>query len=198
MHDDDERFVRTIAAKARRIPPASSDLDRRIMAAVRVAHESGRRRWLARLTAPRTVRVSPLAAIGYAAGLVALVLLGERVLRGHLRGPEAGESPYAAAPAAGARAGEAFRTVRFVLLAPQAASVAVVGDFNHWSSTATPLRPVGGNGVWTVDVPLTAGRHEYAFVVDGARWVSDPAAPQAPVADFGAPNSVITVTPELS
>jgi hypothetical protein len=198
MHDDDERFLRTIGAEARRIPPASSDLDHRSMAAVRVAHRSERQGWLARLAAPRTVRVSPIAAIAYAAGLVAVVLRGERALHGHTGGPAVRESPYAAAPAAGAPAVEAFRTVRFVFMAPQAASVAVVGDFNHWSATATPLRTVGSNGVWTVDVPLSAGRHEYAFVVDGAQWVADPAAPQAPVADFGAPNSVITVMPELS
>jgi 1,4-alpha-glucan branching enzyme len=56
-----------------------------------------------------------------------------------------------------------------------------------------PLRPTADGAVWSVTVPLTPGRHEYAFVVDGTDWVPDPAAPPAPGADFGEPNSVVTV-----
>jgi hypothetical protein len=43
-----------------------------------------------------------------------------------------------------------------------------------------------------VEVPLEPGRHEYAFVVDGERWLADPAAPTTG-GDFGTPNSVVTV-----
>ena len=42
-------------------------------------------------------------------------------------------------------------------------------------------------------VPLDAGRYTYSFVVDGARWLRDPAAPAAPGDDFGRPSSVILV-----
>jgi hypothetical protein len=51
--------------------------------------------------------------------------------------------------------------------------------------------PTGGT--WSVVVPLSAGRHEYAFVVDGKQWLPDPSAPLAPVDGLGAPNSVVLV-----
>jgi 1,4-alpha-glucan branching enzyme len=44
---------------------------------------------------------------------------------------------------------------QFVLIAPGAASVTVVGDFNDWSMSATPLERAGG--VWSVAVPLGPG-----------------------------------------
>ena len=84
--------------------------------------------------------------------------------------------------------------IEFVVLAPGATSVHLVGDFNEWDTAATPLRATERAGVWSVKVPLPAGRHEYAFVVDGQRWMPDPAAPRAPGDDFGTPNSVVTVT----
>ena len=49
------------------------------------------------------------------------------------------------------------------------------------------------SGLWTLDVPLPPGRYQYAFVVDGRRFVADPAAPRAVGDDFGQPTSVVTV-----
>jgi 1,4-alpha-glucan branching enzyme len=79
-----------------------------------------------------------------------------------------------------------------VLVAPEAASVVVVGDFNDWLAGATPLEAVNG-GLWAVTVPLTPGRYRYAFLVDGSTWVPDPGAPRALNDDFGRPNSVLTL-----
>jgi len=84
--------------------------------------------------------------------------------------------------------------IQFVLVAPDAASVSLVGDFNHWDSAAMPLRE-GADGVWSVVVPLARGAFTYSFVVDGDEWRADPAAPAAP-ADFGRPSSVLYVSPE--
>jgi len=42
---------------------------------------------------------------------------------------------------------------------------------------ATPLVRTTANGMWTATLKLPAGQHQYAFVVDGVRWVPDPAAP---------------------
>jgi 1,4-alpha-glucan branching enzyme len=69
--------------------------------------------------------------------------------------------------------------------------VALVGDFNDWDATATPLR--SASGAWSVAVRLVPGRHSYAFVLDGVRWIADPLAPPAPDDDFGSPGSVVTV-----
>lgn len=83
--------------------------------------------------------------------------------------------------------------VRFVLTAPDAHTVGVAGTFNQWDASVTPLvRTEAAGGVWTATITLPAGQHQYAFVVDGARWVPDPAAPA--VADgFGRRNSVLTL-----
>jgi hypothetical protein len=41
-------------------------------------------------------------------------------------------------------------------------------------------------------VALTPGRHEYAFIVNGSRWVADPLAVKSSD-DFGTESSVIRV-----
>jgi hypothetical protein len=83
-------------------------------------------------------------------------------------------------------------TVRFVLFAPEAQQVALAGTFNQWDAGATPLVRTGAPGVWTATLTLPAGQHQYAFVVDGARWVPDPAAP-AVDDGFGRRNSVLAL-----
>ena len=83
--------------------------------------------------------------------------------------------------------------VRFTLEIPGSSRVALVGDFNDWNPDATPLAPAGPSA-WTVTIPLPPGRYRYTFVVDGSRWVADPAGAAAPD-DFGQPTSVITVIP---
>ena len=89
--------------------------------------------------------------------------------------------------------------VRFVLQADNARRVALVGDFNGWTAGATQMTPTARPGVWTVDVALPPGRHEYAFVVDGSRWMADPLA-TVQHDDFGTESSVVTVgrTPQAT
>jgi hypothetical protein len=82
-------------------------------------------------------------------------------------------------------------TVRFVLLAPDAQRVSVAGTFNQWDPLAAPLARAG-SGVWTATLTLPAGQHQYAFVVDGASWIPDPAAP-AIDDGFGRHNSVLAL-----
>lgn len=84
--------------------------------------------------------------------------------------------------------------VSFQLEAPGAAGVALVGDFNDWDPAATPMRRGTSHDTWTVSLPVTRGRHVYGFVVDGHRWMPDPAAPLAPEDGFGTASSVIVVS----
>lgn len=90
------------------------------------------------------------------------------------------------APAAG-------NALQFSLYAPQAQNVALIGDFNGWGSTAEVKLTPSGNGTWSVTVPLPAGRYQYAFLVNGQRWVTDPRAEQHVKDDFGRQNAVITI-----
>ena len=80
---------------------------------------------------------------------------------------------------------------QFVLVAPQASSVALVGDFNDWDPARSPMRTA--QGVWATTVPLAPGRYRYAFLVNGVEWRADPGAPDAHDDEFGMPSSVITV-----
>ena len=83
-------------------------------------------------------------------------------------------------------------TVRFVLVAPGAQHVSLAGTFNHWDPRATPLVRAGSGDLWTATLSLPPGQHQYAFVVDGTRWVPDPTAP-AIDDGFGRRNSVLTL-----
>jgi anti-sigma factor RsiW len=82
--------------------------------------------------------------------------------------------------------------VRLVLIAPDAETVSVAGDFNGWDPGRSPLER-GDSGVWTALVPLEEGRYQYMFFVDGQRWVADPLAAESSSDGFGAQNSVIDV-----
>ena len=81
---------------------------------------------------------------------------------------------------------------QFVLVAPRAASVALVGDFNDWDPARTPMR-TSRDGLWATVVPLAPGRYRYAFLINGREWRADPSAPAALDDEFGAPSSVVTV-----
>ena len=84
--------------------------------------------------------------------------------------------------------------IRFKLTLPSTASeVAIVGDFNGWDEHATPM--VRDGGAWSVSVPLAPGRHVYAFVIDGTRWLVDPLAPQVPDTGFGPANALVVDGP---
>ena len=81
--------------------------------------------------------------------------------------------------------------LQFVLVAPQAASVTLVGDFNDWDPARSPMQTA--HGVWATVVRLTPGRYRYAFLVNGVEWRADPSAPAAKDDEFGTPSSVVTV-----
>ena len=48
--------------------------------------------------------------------------------------------------------------------APQAESVELAGDFNHWKPFPMQRR---GDGWWFLQVMLGQGHHQYRFLVDG-------------------------------
>jgi hypothetical protein len=131
------------------------------------------------------VRVTPLRGLALAAGLAAVALVSADLLAG--RGRATGASRDVAARH------DTVYVVRFVFAASHVSSVALVGDFNRWDVNAHRLAPAGAGGVWTASVPLPPGRHEYAFVIDGTRWVADPTATASLSDEFGGESSVITV-----
>lgn len=141
--------------------------------------------WRAKLT----IGVGPLAGLAAAACLVVAVLVGGR--KSNVDAPRAADGRVAATPAPATRV-DTVQLVRFVFVATDARSVALVGDFNGWDRSAVRLTR-SGSGVWSATVRLPAGRHEYAFLVDGERWVADPNAPSSIEDEFGVESSVVTV-----
>jgi hypothetical protein len=137
-----------------------------------------RRRW--------TVAITPLGGLALAAGLAGLLFSAQLV--GRRAAAPASSDTVAAALASAVRG----QLTQFVLVAPGASEVSLVGDFNDWNISATPLVRAEGDGVWHVTVPLAPGRYRYAFVVNGAVWQRDPESPPAED-EFGRPNSVVTV-----
>jgi Carbohydrate-binding module 48 (Isoamylase N-terminal domain) len=194
MLDDEFGFdpaLEHVVAVARRPVAVDPAAKRRLLVAVRAeARPSrGQARW-AWLTDARSLRLSPVAGAALAAGLVGVgVLLGLDLASPRLvADPPSEQQQPLVQTRDSARDG-----VKFVLVAPQAARVSLVGDFNRWDPAATPMERTPTGGTWSVVVPLSAGRHEYAFVVDGKQWLPDPSAPLAPVDGLGAPNSVVLV-----
>ena len=184
MKQSDEEFLESVAKSLRAPVRASEGFEARVMAAVRNPEQSGILAWVVR---PRVLRLSPLAGLAAAAGIALAVLSLDRA------GLQREQSQVAVAPPTAAATVDTVQLVQFMLVAPNAQTVSVVGDFNDWDPTATPLREAADAGVWTITVPLAAGRHQYVFMVNGNRWTPDPAAPLAVEDSFGMPNSVITV-----
>jgi hypothetical protein len=148
--------------------PAMS-VEARVMAEVRRMSGPTLRRRL--FTWPRLATVG----LTLAAGLAAILLIPR--------------SPEPLAP--GASEGIA----QFVGHFPGARSVEVVGSFNNWSRGLLHLRDENHDGIWRAAAVLPAGQHEYMFVVDGERWVTDPLAGRFVDDGFGAgqENSVLIV-----
>ena len=66
------------------------------------------------------------------------------------------------------------KPTNFFCAAPEAQSVAVVGDFNDWRPHVH-LMQQQTDGSWHLQIPLNHGHHHYAFLVDG-KPVLDPRA----------------------
>jgi|SRR5690349_1521551 len=84
---------------------------------------------------------------------------------------------------------DTFDLVRFALRTRGASRVVLAGDFNGWSTTATPMsRSASPNAErWAAVVALRRNDRRFAFLVDGTRWVR---APRAAVhRDIRAPGS---------
>jgi hypothetical protein len=195
VHEHDDLKIESIARELRQPVRVSASLDARIMRAVRELPRHARASLWSRLTTPRRVTIMPLSWGMLAASLAMFALLGAAHAYQDVH--------RAAAPIAKAlfpktdKTQPAQQRVQFVLVAPDAKKVAVVGDFNGWDASHAEFQATHtGGGVWSVTARVPVGHHRYSFVVDDSVWVADPIAPRAADNDFGVPNSAIVVSQE--
>ncbi len=192
MDDERDELIERVAAALRRRQSHARPAISRILTTV----EGRPRRWWRAVTWP-----SAPFSLAVTVSLAAAALLLGFVSRDAAERPER-DRQLAALPAARplslvpvARvAGEPMRIpVQFTLRDVRASQVVLVGDFNYWSTDATPLERGAVDGTWSVTLPVTPGRHVYAFLIDGTTWMTDPRAQTARDLDFGRENSVLIV-----
>jgi hypothetical protein len=178
------RFAAAVGLYATGLNPPSADLDERVLAAAR--SRAARRAWWRWFVQPRRIVVRPVLA---AAAAVVLVVLSAVVAR--LAGPT--HAPVASQPRTASATGSVL--VRFEYVAPAAHQVTLAGSFNGWNDSTIAFTRGTQPGVWSVTVALPPGEYQYLFVVDGERWIPDPAAHAQVEDDFGQRNSLLVVGP---
>jgi hypothetical protein len=188
----DAAFADRVAEPLRAPERAHPSFEKRLMER---AHMEGRTLYPVRSSShsswwrnERVIRLSPRMGVAIAAGVSAIIALSS-VAVGSLI---SAHSQRTSQTAQAGIARDTVQLVRFVFVDSGAASVTLVGDFNEWTRGATELKRSGAPGVWAVSVALTPGRHEYAFIINGSRWVADPLAVKRSD-DFGTESSVIRV-----
>jgi hypothetical protein len=182
-----DRLQAALEDYAAGLTPPGPDLDRAVMAAVRAGRRPRHRpAWT--WAFERRLEIRPAFALAAAVALVIASVTLTTLVRPSARPP--------VRPVAG-QSGEGAQGVliRFELSAPDARRVALAGSFNAWSDSLTPFVLNPATGIWTVTVLLPPGEHQYLFVVDGDRWIPDPAAHAQVQDEFGQTNSLLVVGP---
>ncbi len=174
LRSEAESWARLLADVRETAPAgAPAGLEHRVLSAI--SDRRGRPAWIDWLIRPRPISVSPAAAVLATAALVTILLLP---LGRESADVQADRQVY----------------VQFVVDAPAAETVHLVGDFNEWQPTVA-LEDPDGDGVWSGRVPLHPGVHEYMFVIDGSAWVTDPNASSYQEDGFGQRNALVAVSP---
>ena len=196
MIDERDELIERVAGALKPLPQQNA----RAMAQILVAVRARRAQAPSRLTLVLEWMRQPTVSVASAGLLAAAALAIGFVTRGALSTPDERVLPTAASPSASVpaiAAANAPNEVRAVPVpitfdAADAKSVSIVGDFNDWDGTASPLTRFGANGPWTATVKVMPGRHLYAFMVD-SKLVVDPRAPHTRDLDFGGDASVLMV-----
>ena len=92
--------------------------------------------------------------------------------------------------------GESKCKVTFSLSRDSAGSAGtahVVGDFNHWEPSATPMKKLK-DGSFTATITLTKNNeYQFRYLLDGERWENDLNADKYVSNEYGSENSVVVI-----
>ena len=81
--------------------------------------------------------------------------------------------------------------VVFELPTGAAGTVHLCGEFNEWSTTATPLAR-SDDGVWRTTLDLEPGRtYRFRYLIDGERWENDWVADEYTANPYGSDDSIV-------
>lgn len=185
MHDEvlseseraEENRLRELLSVMKDDTPARAGFRASVLRAIERERPPLWKRALAWWLEPHPVRIRPaVGALAMASAVLLFLWSGQ--------GPD-GEPADVSAPIQ--------MVTRFVLVAPEASSVRLTGDFVGWSAEGIALEDPRGTGIWSADVPLQPGVYQYTFVVNGTEWVPDPRAVSQVDDGFGQLNSVVIV-----
>lgn len=198
-HDEEfDPFVAEIARELKRPVALDARFDARVMAALEPAvipisvHRAAARPWYRRTFSVSLSQVAGLAAAAALVGVVAMNVVKPGTTPGAEMALRA-DTELTLQPVADVATDEnALVQQQFILVAPSASSVALVGDFSDWDASRLKMERVSADGAWSITLPLPPGRYEYQFEVDGKLRVTDPTRPQTS-SEFGSANSVVTV-----
>jgi hypothetical protein len=197
MTDDAEHdaVLRRALDELRRLPPADPAAMRRVVvaaAAARVTPFDGEPGMLSPRRG-RSIRVWMMVGVAAASAFVGFAL------RGAWTSKSSGASNTVALVAdstrklvrnAATELDAAPIPQQFVFNSSRAHKISVVGDFNHWNPTSTPMALASDGELWSVTIPIAPGRHTYAFMIDDSLFTLDPSAPKARDSDLGADGSI--------
>lgn len=130
------------------------------------------------LTGPMSLTFTPLQTVPALACLIALVMLGAM----QMSGPAMNDDVR-------------LTTVQFSLsdMDKMARTVSVIGSFNDWKTERSVMWYDNEHGKWILEAKLPPGDHEYMFLVDETKLVSDPQAAVTRDDGFGNRNSILFV-----
>ena len=176
----DERDIK-MAKSVRSLPDLEPppDLLRSVMGSLEPMRLNRWQRVYLWARSPTQITLTPLRLVSAATAVVVLLALGLVWTSGHVgqRAVPHHESKLLA--------------VAFDVTLSDARTVAVIGTFNEWKPQGYEMKWDQDRQVWTATLWLPQGRHEYAFLIDGTRIVSDPGALFSQEDGFGNQNSVL-------
>jgi hypothetical protein len=200
---DPERdpVLRRALDELRKLPPADVAAMRRVVtaaAAARVTPFDGEPGMLSPRRG-RSIRVWTVVGIAAASAFIGFALRGASMSRARSASTMLASSavnsalPSRLQAVASTELDAAPVQQPFVFNSSRARKVFVVGDFNRWDPTATPMTRSSDGELWSAVIRIAPGRHMYAFMVDDSLLILDPNAPKARDPDLGAESSIIVV-----
>lgn len=139
--------------------------------------------------APRRLAYGSLVAVAFVAGIFARDFMNPETVSTVAAIPEKVE---AVAEEMAALPGK----VVFEFEAPEGDRVGLVGDFNEWGKKSLEMETRQADGRWIFELSLPPGRYQYAFEVNGKKWLPDPRSKGIIPDGFGGINSVLYVPSE--